>query len=345
MDRSPREPGRQLARTPLAPVTVLELVALHVLDADLAALLWILLDAHLPLLVAFPTELQAPPEAPRAILAALLDLLPPDVRRLDLDGAEETFDWLGDAAALGWEPAREAADQPPGSQAGSDGAAGAARLALPPRRWAPPEMTYLVAGEIGAGPPADMWGSRARVLVRSLQRGYGLGATVRADSLRQALVSLAAPPASVAVDELRRLGVVLVVREMDPGSDSGAGAPFAGGPLAGGLPERLAGLARWRVAGAHFLRPLERDASGHLQRRPPAVLATWHGRRDAFEHDAADLSAEMALRTGMAVESFEFEQSSRSRRIAALTASGLVSVEALQGMLLRGPQPGPGRAG
>jgi hypothetical protein len=322
----------------LAPVTVLELVALHVLDADLAALLWLLLDAHLPLLVAFPTDLEPPAETPRAILAALLDLLPPDVHRVDLNGGEETFDWLGDAAALGWETGSEAADRSSDPGSPTRTAAGGASLALPPRRWAPPEMTFLVAGEIGASPPADIWGLRARVLVRSLRRGYGLGAVVRADSLRQALVCLAAPPASVAVDELRRLGVVLVVRELDSSSEA-----TAGGPKVAGLPERLASLAQWRVAGAHFLRPLERDASGHLQRRPPAVLATWHPRRGAFEHEAAELSSELALRAGMTAEAFESEQAARSRRIAALTASGLVSVEALQGMLLRGPRPGPSR--
>jgi hypothetical protein len=339
-------PGRwSRARVPPAALTVPGLVASRVLDAELAALLWITVEANVPLIVAAGED-----EAPApGVLGAFLDLLPPTVERVELQGRRETFDWLGDAAALGWTGDD---DEPPVGPAGGGPSRGTG-IALPPRRMVPPETSYLVAGELGSGPSADIGGSRARLLIRALQRGYGLGATVRVDSLEQVLVQLAAPPASVSADELRRIGIVLVLVPADAGATvestarrnraarNRAGDTVAtpkGGPAAAASaarstpgPEQPAG--RWRAGACHYVRPLELDAAGHLQRRPPAVLATWDPHRDQLEHFEWGVTAELAMRVGLARDDFEKEHAARTRIIAALVAAGRTSPEAIHRLL------------
>lgn len=363
MDRSLQDPGRWPAgRAPAAAPTVAALVAARMLDAELAALLWLMVEANVPLIAA-----AADPGSPaEAVLEAFLDLLPPVTARLVLQGEHEAFDWLGDAAALGW----EGADEGPSSQRSSaSGPPPVARLALPPRRTAPPETTYLVAGEIGAAAPADIYGPRARVLIRALQRGYGLAATIRADSLEQVFALLGAPPASLSADELRRLGVVVVLRRAgsahppstadrpeprelaaaaDRDAPSSEQAPPGVVETERGGPTAEAGTAEgtaWRVAACHYVRPLERDAAGHLQRRPPAVLATWDARRDLLEHFEWGVTTELAMRIGLGRDDFEREHGERTRAIAALVAAGQTSRGAVQTLLARRSRSNPGDAG
>ncbi len=355
-------PGRWFpGRVPPAAFTVPGLVASRVLDAELAALLWITVEANVPLIVA-AEEGEAPA---RDVLAAFLDLLPPGVERVELQGPQETFDWLGDAAALGWTGDDE---EPVAGQAGGGPSRGTG-IALPPRRMVPPETSYLVAGELGDAPGADIGGSRARLLIRALQRGYGLGATVRADSLEQVLVHLAAPPASVSADELRRLGIVLVLARADLGTtveptpqrrDAAAGGADRDGTSgtvaspthvhapAGSAPASARGpgfgAEGWRAGACHYVRPLELDAAGHLQRRPPAVLATWDPHRDQLEHFEWGVTAELAMRVGLARDDFEKEHVARTRIMAALVAAGRTSPEALHQLLEQRSRQGAGGA-
>jgi hypothetical protein len=348
-------PGRwSRARVPPAALTVPRLVASRVLDAELAALLWITVEANVPLIVAGAQD--AAPA--RGVLGAFLDLLPPTVERVELQGPHETFDWLGDAAALGWtgdddEPSIAPADGPTSRGTG---------IALPPRRMVPPETSYLVAGEVGAGPGADIGGWRARLLIRALQRGYGLGATVRADSLEQVLVRLAAPPASVSADELRRIGIVLVLAPADAGAavesttqrnraarirtgDAPAKrGPAAAASAAGSAPGPEHPAGRWRAGACHYVRPLELDAAGHLQRRPPAVLATWDPHRDQLEHFEWGVTAELAMRVGLPRDDFEKEHAARTRIMAALVAAGRTSPEAIHRLLEQRAQQRAGGA-
>src|SRR5690242_21501741 len=83
--------------------SIVELVAGRVLDAELAGLAWLLIEARLPVVVAG----LARNVGKTTLLEALLDFLPPTARRVDLSGADEDFAWLPEAAALGWpvEPA------------------------------------------------------------------------------------------------------------------------------------------------------------------------------------------------------------------------------------------------
>jgi hypothetical protein len=113
------------------------------------------------------------------------------------------------------------------------------------------------------------------------------------------MAALTAPPVSLGEDEVRRLAVVLILRAF--------GRPVMR-----------------RVVAAHYLRPLERDGQGHLQRRPPAVLATWDPETDALDHFSWGLGPELAPRVGLTQADFERAQSARARFLAGLVADGIV---------------------
>src|SRR5262245_37346700 len=100
----------------------------------------------------------------------------------------------------------------------------------------PPEGPWALIDADADPPDTEALGARLRGGVRT-------GLTLRAGALADVIGRLVASGTGLSEDAVRRLGVVLVV---DPH-----------------------GLA----SATHYLRPIERDAQGHIQRRPPAVLA------------------------------------------------------------------------
>ena len=140
--------------------SIVELIADGVLDAELAALAWRLIEARVPIVVGG----LARGAGKSTLLEALLDFLPASVRRIDLAGQAEDFAWLPEAAALGWPPAGPTvASSPPVS----------------------PATSYLVAAELSEHLPIYTWGAAARTLVRAATIGYGIGATIHADRLEE----------------------------------------------------------------------------------------------------------------------------------------------------------------
>jgi hypothetical protein len=158
------------------------------------------------------------------------------------------------------------------------------------------------------------------VLIRSLQLGYGLGATIHADSLGDVFDQLMPPPVDLTEDEIRRLGVVLILRRFEVPGD-----------------RELAGLDEdgtiRRVVAAHYLRPVERDGEGHTQRRPPITLATWDPDRDAFDHFSWGAAPELALRIGRSQAELERELTLRSAFLTEVVSAGRVSVPAFRAAL------------
>jgi hypothetical protein len=131
-----------------------------------------------------------------------------------------------------------------------------------------------------------------------------LPAIAEADSLADLDARLAAPPFLASDDERRTLGVVLVLgRGADPGE-------------------------RTRVVAAHYVRPLERDGHGHVQRRPPAVLATWDPAIGRFDDYAWGILPELAARAGVAAPDFETERHRRAAFLADLATAGVVEPDA-----------------
>jgi hypothetical protein len=267
--------GRGAAR----PISVAELIATGTLDAELAGVLWLLLEARVPVVVAA----KAGRTGKSTMLEALLAFLPVGTRRRQLAGFAEDFAWLPEAPELGWQ----------------------SRLPADPARNDPgkadPSITYLVAAELSDHLPIYTWDGQARVAIRAISRGYGLGATIHADSLAEVFGLLGGPGVGLTMDELSRLGVVVVLRIV-PGGER-------------------------RVTAAHYVRPVVRDAGGHVQRLGPAVLATRDPATDSLDHFWWGILPELAERSGRRAGDFEAEQSLRAAYLAGLVESGMTGWE------------------
>ena len=266
------------------PRSIAELIRTGTLDAELAAMLWVLVEGRVPLIVA--AEEQGTGKS--TLLHALLDFLPSGVRTVELAGSVETFDWLPQATELGWR-------RPSTSRPAAFGDA--------PVR---PDTTVLLIPELSDHLPSYTWGEEARIAIRAVSVGYGLAATIHADTLEEVFERLGRPPVRADDDELSRLGVVLVLRRVvDPPG------------------------AR-RVVAAHYVRPTARDERGHVQRLGPAVLATWDANLDQFEHFGWGVTPELALRVGRKAGDFEVEVERRREFLDGLVVAGTVGIDAVR---------------
>jgi hypothetical protein len=126
--------------------------------------------------------------------------------------------------------------------------------------------------------------------------GLGIGVSCAAEDLAAVLSRLRQPPASLPEDAIRRLGVVVVVAR-----------------TARGL----------RLPASHYLRPTERDAAGHVQRRPPAVLATWDEATDSYEHYAWGITPELADRVDRSQADLEDRRRERAGFLARMAADAM----------------------
>jgi len=269
------------------PRSIVELIRAGTIDAEVAALVWLLLEARVPLIVAA----ERGRVGKSTLLEALLDFLPPGAQRRELDGIAETFDWLPYAHDLGWHRAAPLV------------------ATAEPAATADPATTWLIAQELSDHLPIYVWGDTARVALRAVSLGFGLGATIHADSLEEVFDMLRRPPVALTDDELTRLGVVLILRAYPPPPGD-----LEAGPVR-------------RVVAAHYVRPLARDAHGHVQRLGPAVLATWDEREDEFEHFAWGILPELADRTGRRAGDFEQELERRRGYLDGLATAGVVEVD------------------
>jgi hypothetical protein len=128
-----------------------------------------------------------------------------------------------------------------------------------------------------------------------LQGGARVGLVLAAADLEAALEHLHGPPAALPYDAIRRLGVVLVLDRADGGA---------------------------RVSVAHYLRPTERDAQGHVQRRAPAVLAAWEHAGGTWEHYAWGILPELADRVGRTQSDLEQRQLDRVGFLVTMARHG-----------------------
>ena len=100
-----------------------------------------------------------------------------------------------------------------------------------------------------SGQPDGIAGERARIVVRALSLGYGLLADGRRSRPRRRVRDASATPPSGRTRTSARAWAWSLVLDV---------------------------AARARVVAAHYVRPVARDPHGHVQRLPPAVLATWN---------------------------------------------------------------------
>lgn len=277
---------------PPTPRSIVELIRAGTLDAELAATLWLLIEGRVPVIVG-ARERQA---GKSTLLNAVLDFLPPGVRTVELEGAMESFDWLPQAPELGWRRHTHPVAPSVSRIAGANG-----RVPGPPIR---PDTTVLLIPELSDHLPAYTWGVEARIAIRAASIGYGLAATIHADSLDEVFEELRLPPVTLTDDELSRLGTVLILRRVGDGLR--------------------------RVVAAHYVRPVSRDEHGHVQRLGPAVLATWDPDHDRFEHFGWGITPELALVVGRRPGDFEIEVDRRRAYLAGLVEAGIVEVDAVR---------------
>ena len=296
-------PGRgrwAIRHVPPTPRSIVELIRAGTLDAELAATLWLLIEGRVPLIVGALPRLAGK----STLLDALLMFLPPGTRTVELEGAMETFDWLPQAPELGW-------------RATHTPAAIAARVSGRKAPAVRPDDTVLLIPELSDHLPSYTWGAEARIAVRAVVIGYGLAATIHADSLDDVFDQLRRPPVSLGDDELSRLGIVLILR-----------------PVGDGLR---------RVVAAHYIRPIARDEHGHVQRLGPGVLATWDPDQDRFEHFSWGITPELAMRVGRRPGDFEVEVERRRDYLDGLAKAGITDIDAVRAAIegYRATSPDP----
>jgi hypothetical protein len=283
--------GRWAVRhVPPTPRSIVELIRAGTLDAQLAATLWVLIEGRVPIVVA--AKAQAVGKS--TLLGALLDFLPPATRTVELAGAMETFDWLPHAKELGWRRHNET----PASVATATG------LGRATDRPIQPHDTVLLIPELSDHLPSYTWGAEARIAIRAASIGYGLAATIHADTLEDVFDELRRPPVSLDDDELSRLGLVVILRRVGDGLR--------------------------RVVAAHFVRAVARDEHGHVQRLGPAVLATWDPDTDHFEHFAWGITPELARIVDRRPGDLEIEVDRRRDYLAGLAEAGIVEADAVR---------------
>jgi hypothetical protein len=78
-----------------------------------------------------------------------------------------------------------------------------------------------------------------------------------------------------------------------------------------------------RVRSVHYVRPVERDGAGHLQRRPPALLGAWDEQEQRFDHFHWGVADELATRAGLGRYDFEDAQVERARLLAGIAEAGI----------------------
>jgi hypothetical protein len=296
-------PGRgrwAIRHVPPTPRSIVELIRAGTLDAELAATLWLLIEGRVPLIVgALPRQ-----AGKTTLLDALLMFLPSGTRTVELEGAMETFDWLPQAPELGWRSTHTPA-------------AIAARVSTRKPPTVRPDDTVLLIPELSDHLPSYTWGAEARIAIRAVVIGYGLAATIHADSLDDVFDQLRLPPVSLGDDELSRLGIVLILRPVG---------------------DRLR-----RVVAAHYVRPTSRDEHGHVQHLGPGVLATWDPDHDRFEHFSWGITPELAMRVGRRPGDFEAEVERRRDYLAGLAEAGITDIDAVRAAIegYRSTSPDP----
>ena len=231
-DASSRPVGWAPRSVPPTPRSIVELIRVRTLDAELAATLWLLIESRVPVVVVGPTG----GSGRSTLLTALLDFLPAGVRTREVAATDEDFAWLPQATELGWS----------GTPSQRAGVPAEVR----------PDTTVVLLPELADDVPGAVWSDEARVAIRAASIGYGVAATIRADGLQGLFDRLRRPPVAVTDDELSRLGAVLVLDRHRDGVPRVAAAHYVR-PVARdehGHVQRLgpAVLATWDAAGDAF---------------------------------------------------------------------------------------------
>lgn len=131
------------------------------------------------------------------------------------------------------------------------------------------------------------------------------GGVLRGGSLEDVLRLNGANPGDEVPDAARELGVVLILGQPEPG-----------------------GLVR--VVRAHYLRRIERDGAGHIQRRPPALLSAWDDSAGRLDHFHWGISNELGRRADRESGDLEVVHRRRARLLDDLAVARVFDHEDLR---------------
>ena len=220
---------------------------------------------------------EAPQAGKTTLLSALVDFLPPDTTGIFVRGWWEEYDWLDEI---------------------------------------PAGTGFLLINEMSDHLPIYVWGRAARGALMLAGKGWGIGATMHADSLPEALETLRTHLGATDAD-LAGLTVYLqysayltpagMYRRVEEAwhlrlDETGVLAPVRLGAIEGGRSASLTGAQRLPT---------------------PPMLASDGGRSGRpFVHDPAAY-AELAASLGVAAEAFEAELAERGRFLEDLASRGV----------------------
>ncbi|MEO6457115.1 MAG: hypothetical protein ABIO92_02410 [Chloroflexia bacterium] len=153
---------------PPVPLSIMQIIEAGSADTELIALLWAMLSRRASVIVA-----AEPPMAGKTTtLTALLDLVPPDTKRIYLRGHYETFDF-----------AREESTDP--------------------------AHTYILANEMSDHLAVYLWGSRIYKTFELLNQGYAIGSTMHASEVDDVIAILNSDPLKVPPRWIAQLTLVI----------------------------------------------------------------------------------------------------------------------------------------
>lgn len=206
----------------------------------------------------------APGAGKTTTLTALADFLPPTTRRLYLRGWAETFAFVGEAD---------------------------------------PRRSYLLCNEISPHLPVYLWGRNVARLFAAVAAGYGLGATLHADSLEEVVGMLEGYPLGVPRAAIARVDLALTLAV-----------------------DYIDHRPRRRLDALWLLR-----RQGLGDDLDPAPLAWWDARRDVLVH-ARDVEPSPGLlrRAGLRAGTFAAELAGRAAFLQDLSAREVRSADAVR---------------
>jgi hypothetical protein len=151
---------------PPVPLSIMQIIRAGSTDTDTMAVLWAMLSRRASIIVA-----AEPPMAGKTTtLTALLDLMPPDTRRVYLRGHYEDFSFVKETD---------------------------------------PASTYVLANEMSDHLAVYLWGSRIYKTFELLSKGYAIGSTMHAETVDDVIAILNSDPLFVPPEWIAGLTLVV----------------------------------------------------------------------------------------------------------------------------------------
>ena len=264
---------------PPVPLSIMQIIEAGSADTQLMSLVWAMLSRRASVLVA-----AEPPMAGKTTtLTALLDLVPPDTKRVYLRGHYETFDFVHDQST-------------------------------------DPAHTYLLANEMSDHLAVYLWGSRIYKTFELLDKGYGIGSTMHAETVDDVTAILHSDPLKVPPKWIAQLTLVINL--------------YVSGTY---------GPSVRRFNAVHLLTEGSGDATdGLLPGVRPVLLSRWNRSNDAFEHAFTQpgVSEMLASWAGCSPEEWQEDLGKRTAYLDSLRAKGVRSIGATRDALGRFPAVG-----